>query len=187
MAQRMTTLATHPDSRIARLPARLFGWLLASLLGVASVTGCSTHPPVVDGLMPVEIGGRTYQLEIVADDTSRTVGLGGRSGLAPDHGMLFSFPDARLRRFVMRDCVFPIDIIFLDSAGRIVAMHHMPIEEPKKEGESQYEYEMRLAKYSSRFNAQYAIELDGGELERLDLKDGQQIDLDTEYLRSITQ
>lgn len=184
MAQRMTPTATMlPAAR----PDLLLAWLLVPLLGVLTLTGCSTHKPIVDGLMPVEIGGRTYQLEIVADEQSRTVGMGGRTELASGHGMLFSFPDARLRRFVMRDCFIDIDIIFLDSAGRIVAMHHMPVEEPKKEDESQYAYEMRLAKYPSRFNAQYAIELNGGQLEQLGLREGQQIDLDTEYLQSVTQ
>lgn len=149
--------------------------------------GCNNAPSVIDGKMPVEIAGKTYMCEIVADDELRELGLGKRETLPQGEGMLFSFPNARLRNFVMRDCLFDIDIIFLDSAGRIVAMHHMPAEESKREGESQYEYESRLAKYSSRYNAQYVIEINGGELEKLNIKDGDRIELDTEYLQSITK
>ncbi|MGV6814014.1 MAG: DUF192 domain-containing protein [Phycisphaerales bacterium] len=162
----------------------LLSWL--AMFFMLGMIGCS-KPSVVDGLMPVEIGPKTFELEIVADPATRELGLGGRTAMAPDHGMLFSFPDSKLRRFVMRDCSFDIDIIFLDSAGRITAMHTMPIEEPKKDDETQYAYEVRLEKYSSRFNAQYAIELVGGMIDTLDLEEGQQIELDTEYLQSVTK
>ncbi len=161
-------------------------WTLLALVLLTPLTGCS-KPAVVDGIMPVEIAGKTFHLEIVADDATRERGLGGRTELDPDKGMLFSFPDAKIRYFVMRDCVIDIDIIFLDSAGRITAMHHMTIEPPKQANESQSAYERRLTRYSSRYNAKYAIELAGGMLETLDLKEGQLIKLDTEYLKTITQ
>lgn len=178
--------------------ARTLALLLALTLAALPGMGCSSNrPAVVDGKMPVEIDGETFMCEIVADDESRTLGLGGRESMAPNEGMLFSFPNSRLRSFVMRDCLFDIDIIFLDSAGRIVAMHHMPVEEPIREDETRSysvggvtyagTYEARLKKYPSRYNAQYAIELLGGTLERLDIAEGDRIDLDTEYLQSITQ
>ena len=160
--------------------------ILAFIGVLALISGCS-KPVVVDGVLPVEISGKTFQLEIVADNDTRNVGLGGRTQMDEDNGMIFSFPDAQLRRFVMRDCYIDIGIIFLDSAGRITSMHHMPIEEDKRDDETQYAYETRLTKYSSRFNAQYAIELVGGMLETLNLEDGQQIKLDVEYLETVTQ
>ncbi len=161
-------------------------WILLALTLLIPLAGCS-KPAIVDGMMPVEISGKTFLLEIVADDATRERGLGGRTELDPDKGMLFSFPDAKIRYFVMRDCFIDIDIIFLDSAGRITAMHHMPIEEPKGANESQLAYERRLTRYSSRYNARYAIELLGGTLETLDLQEGQLIKLDTEYLETITR
>lgn len=171
-------------------PPRLSGSLrsvLCVLLSTLVLSGCSNAPSVVDGKMPVEIAGKTYMCEIVADDAKRTLGLGKRESMPQGEGMLFSFPEARIRNFVMRDCLFDIDIIFLDSAGRIVAMHEMPIEDPKREDESQYQYELRLARYSSRYNAQYVIEINGGELDSLGIKDGDRITLDTDYLQSITK
>jgi len=160
--------------------------LLLLLLLSIELAGCS-KPIVIDGYIPVEIGNRTFQLEIVADDETRNLGLGGRKQLDEDKGMIFSFPDSKIRRFVMRDCYIDIDIIYLDSAGRIIAMYHMPVEEQQAESESIYAYELRLTKYSSRFDAQYAIELIGGMLENLNLEEGQLLKIDAEYLQSVTQ
>lgn len=172
------------------------GWRMTGLAaGMASVLvlgacvstpGCAKPAASVEGHERVEIDGHEFSLELVADNASRTVGLGGRESVPEDGGMLFSFPDARVRHFVMRDCLVDIDIIFLDADGRIVAMHHMPVEEPRRPGETQMEYELRLPRYSSRFNARYAIELRGGMLENLDLQPGQKIELDTERLEGLT-
>jgi len=87
----------------------------------------------------------------------------------------------------MRDCLVDIDVIFLNANARIVAMHHMPAEPPKGEDESPLAYENRLPKYPSRFDSQFVIELKGGTLETLDISDGEQIDLDTERLRSMAR
>ena len=174
-------------AQILNAPSRPLALLLTMLLSALVCTGCSNPQPLVDGKMPVEISGETFQLEIVADQDTRTKGLGDRKELAPGEGMLFSFPESRIRTFVMRDCFIDIDIIFLDSAGNIVAMHQMTVEEPKRPDESQFQYENRLKKYPSRFNAQYAIELAGGTLDRLNLSEGDHIDFDTGYLETVTQ
>ena len=166
--------------------AARISFLAMLLMLILPLVGCS-KPTIVNGWTPVKIGTKTFQLEIVADDDTRTLGLGGRTELDADKGMLFSFPDARLRNFVMRDCFIDIDIIFLDANARIIAMHHMPIEEPKGDDETMYQYEIRLKKYSSRYNAKYAIELAGGMLEQLKLNEGDKINLDTETLESISR
>lgn len=155
------------------------------LAACVATPGCS-KPAAPEGYEAVDIGGRRFTLELVADDAKRIKGLGDRTSIPEDGGMLFSFPDSRIRQFVMRDCLVDIDIIFLDADGRIVAMHHMPTEPPKTPEETDYTYEARLQRYSSRYNARYAIELKGGMLENLDLQPGQQIRLDTKRLAEIT-
>jgi len=185
--------------------ADAWGWtmmraLAASLavlvLGACvSTQGCS-KPAAPAGYEVVTIDGRDFTLELVADEASREKGLGGRESIPENGGMLFSFPDSQLRQFVMRDCLVPIDIIFLDPDGVIVAMHHMPVEEPIRPDETRKEivngrivagsYERRLKRYSSRFNARYAIELQGGMLEELDLQVGEKIRLDTGRLEKVT-
>lgn len=165
-------------------PRRLL--LIAAGLFLISIASCS-KPAIVDGKAVVKLDGTSYTLDIVADDATRERGLGGVASLPEHGGMLFAFSDSRLRAFVMRDCLIDIDIIFLDPTGRIVAMHNMPTEDFKADNESQATYESRLKRYSSRFGAQYAIEVLGGHLESMNLKEGQLIELDTEYLQSIVQ
>jgi len=169
---------------------RMTGTLAAitpiALVACMASPGC-TKPAAPAGHEIVEIDGRTFTLEVVADDETRTLGLGGRTEVAPDGGMLFSFPDSRLRQFIMRNCLVDIDIIFLDATGNITAMHHMPVEDPQTGDETDRAYEIRLKRYSSRFNARYAIELQGGMLENLDLRVEQTIDLPTKRLAEITR
>ncbi|MCA9303318.1 MAG: DUF192 domain-containing protein [Phycisphaerales bacterium] len=152
-----------------------------------ALSGCSSPQPAPEGFQIVRLNGVDYTLELVSDDATRTVGLGGRESIPEHGGMLFSFPNARMRQFVMRDCLVDIDILFLDASGRIVATHAMTIEEPKKDTETQPAYERRLKKYSSRFPAQFAIEIRGGLLETMTYKPGDKIELDLEYLKSVTQ
>lgn len=182
------------------------GWTVtrsaASMAAVFALGACVAAPgcsnvAAPEGYERVEISGRVFTLELVADDATRTKGLGGRESIPEDGGMLFSFPDSAVRQFVMRDCLIPIDIIFLDADGLIVAMHHMPVEPPIQPDETRTQevngilrqgtYDRRLKLYSSRFNARYAIEIRGGLLKELDLQTGQQIKLDTKRLAEITR
>lgn len=166
------------------LPRRTL--LIAAALMIVSIASCS-KPGIVNGKAVVKLDGTDYTLDIVADDATRERGLGGVESLPEHGGMLFVFPNSRLRAFVMRDCLIDIDIIFLDPSGRIVAMHHMPVEDPRTVDESLSVYEQRLKRYPSRFSAKYAIEIRGGRLESMSLEEGQLIELDTDYLESIVR
>lgn len=162
-------------------------WLLCvSLLsGMASV-GCD-QPPPPPGVERVEIKGRTFDLEIAATETVRVKGLSGRSEIKPDGGMLFVFPDSRRLSFVMRDCAIPIDIIFLDPNGRVVATHKMVPEEPRRPNETDEAYNRRLKLYPSGYGAQFAIELKGNTLDELQVKEGEQIKLDLPKLKALAK
>lgn len=139
------------------------------------------------GVEVVKIKGRTFHLDLAADNPTRMLGLGGREVIPEDGGMLFVFPVARGLKFVMRNCPTDIDVAFLDSLGNVTAVHHMPSEEPQKPDEADFAYENRLARYSSRFAAQYAIELKGGMMEQLGLKAGDHIDLDYKRLKRLAR
>ncbi len=140
----------------------------------------------------VAIGTTTYNLEVVADDAKRIKGLSDRTKIPDGTGMLFVFPDNKVQvlEFVMRDCPIPIDIIFLDRSGHVTASHAMKVEEVRKPSEPKPSnprdvdpYEARLKRYSSRYSAQFAIELAGGELEKLKVKEGDKIALDLDGLK----
>ncbi|MEL7472412.1 MAG: DUF192 domain-containing protein [Planctomycetota bacterium] len=148
---------------------------LTLLPGCDEETARSTHA--------VELDGRWFHLELALDHQARVKGLSGRDFIADDGGMLFVFPNPGVQQFVMRDCLVPIDIIFLDGAGRVTAKHKMTVEDDQTENESDLEYESRLKRYSSRFAAQFVIEIKGGLLDELDIKNGQRIDLDLNALK----
>jgi hypothetical protein len=132
----------------------------------------------------LQIGGEHFWLEVAADNATRSLGLSGRESIATDGGMIFAFPKARTRSFFMRDCVIPIDIVFLDSAGVITATYTMVPEEPRGDSESKAAYEQRLARYSSQSRSQYAIELRAGTIKRLGLQQGGRVNLDIHRLQN---
>lgn len=147
---------------------------------------------------PVTISGKTFTLELAIDPQVQFKGLGDRTDIKPDGGMLFVFPKPEARAFVMRDCPIPIDIIYLDASGRVVATYKMTPEPPRSEAEKKLTspypnapqwqwgnqaYEDRLKKYPSGFAAQFVIELKGDTLDTLKVKKGDKVDFDIEGLK----
>ncbi|GAB4107955.1 MAG: hypothetical protein Kow00105_12800 [Phycisphaeraceae bacterium] len=134
-----------------------------------------------DSFIEVTIKGRVFNLELALDDATRFQGLSDREQIPEDGGMLFVFPDAQVRQFVMRRCLVPIDIAFLDADGEVVWMHAMQIE-PDPEAP-----DYRLKHYSSHYPAQFAIEFREGTIRRLGLKQGDRIDLPLDSLKKRAQ
>ena len=120
--------------------------------------------------------GETFNVELALDDASRFQGLSDRAEIAADGGMLFVFDDVRPRRLVMRRCLVPIDIAYLDPMGRVVQTHAMQTE-PMGTPESQ------LVQYPSRYPAQFALELAGGTIERIGLGAGDTVQMPLEALK----
>lgn len=150
------------------------------LAGACLLSGCEEQYRTNQKTTRVRVGGKTFTLELSTDQDSRVKGLSGRTSIPDDGGMLFVFPDSQVasHEFVMRDCPIPIDIIFLDRSKRVTATHAMKVEEPRREGEDMVAYEGRLKRYPSRFDSQYAIELQGGMLEKVPVKPGELINID---------
>jgi len=71
------------------------------------------------------INGAQLILEIAATPEARRCGLSGREMLPPDAGMLFVLPETMPFAVWMQDTRLPLDIAFLDEAGRVVAIKQL--------------------------------------------------------------
>lgn len=164
------------------------GQRLMALLGLLAVLCClGSCGEGENDTMAVELRGRTFLLELALDHPTRQQGMMYREEIAADGGMLFVFPDAGpyARSFWMGHCETEIDIIFLDAGQRITAMHHMKPARKKRDDETEAAYERSLPHYSSRFPAQFAIELAGGTLKTFEppLEVGERILFDAASLK----
>lgn len=65
------------------------------------------------------MGGETIELEVAQTPQQQALGLMYRKSLADNRGMLFPFEEARIAQFWMKNCLIPLDMIFLKE-GKIV-------------------------------------------------------------------
>lgn len=68
------------------------------------------------------IKGQCIKLEVVTTQEDKHKGLQGRQSLAEGQGMLFVFDDDDLLSFWMKDMHIAIDMVWIDSGGRIVTI-----------------------------------------------------------------
>ncbi len=184
------------------LGARAMMWLTWAMLAMLSgglLRACEQPPKtMISGqVATVVINDRAFKLEIAATDAVRMKGLGQRASIPEDGGMIFVFPPSQVRvqEFLMRDCLVDIDIVYLDGAGRVLSFHEMKAEPPRdpSKGEGQpgemgnAAYEGRLKRYSSRFPATFVIELKGGTIRTLQVKEGDLVQLDIAGLKSMAR
>ena len=105
--------------------------LAAPCLAVAALlAACANTPaPPADPFprLPqaeVEVGTATgthrFRVWIAADDRSRTRGLMFVRDLSADRGMLFLFQVPQPAAFWMKDTYVPLDLVFIDPAGRVL-------------------------------------------------------------------
>ena len=159
---------------------RLFTTLILIL-----ASSCSSNQQASE--VTIDIKGQPVTFDLALDFQSRRMGLMHRDKLDDGRGMLFVFPDANERSFWMKNCLFNIDLIFLDSRGTITAVHSMKTEDPKSEDESDFAYENRLNHYWSNGPARFAMEFQEGTNEKLGFKVNDKLNLDLNYLKSIAR
>lgn len=101
-------------------------------------------------------------IQIARTEFDRELGLMFRKSMSENQGMLFIFPDTRIRSFWMRNTVIPLDMIFVDSSKTIlnIAKNTTPYSD---------------ASYTSSGPARYVVEVNGGYTDRHMINPGDKI------------
>ncbi len=108
------------------LGAASVGCVLVVLLAVPLLRGGNpTQTPrtpsvPVPASRVVNIGAATVSAEVADTEEARVRGLSGRTSLAHGEGLLFVFPEPGQQGIWMRDMLFPLDIVWLDSGLQVV-------------------------------------------------------------------
>ena len=90
---------------------------VAVALLAVSAPGAKASPELIDLTLP---SGKVLKVEVMIKDEDRAMGLMFRPSLALDRGMLFLFEQSDFHGIWMKNCKFPIDILWLDEARTVV-------------------------------------------------------------------
>lgn len=112
----------------------------------------------------MKIGNNNYNIELATTIAQKTKGLSGRNTLCKNCGMLFTFGFETNLPFWMKNTLIPLDMIWLDKNGKIVDI--------------QTTSEINSTKiYQNQTPAQYVLELNANDSQKINLKIGDIIDL----------
>lgn len=109
-----------------------------------------------------QIGQKTFILERSFTDESRQIGLSNRPFMEENKGMIFEFENKSIYDFWMKEMLFPIDIIFVDN--NVVTDIYKSVK-PEDFPNT----------YSNTRPANFVIELNSGETEKIKIKVGEKI------------
>jgi uncharacterized membrane protein (UPF0127 family) len=87
------------------------------LLLALVATGALAAPATTRLTLP---SGKALTVEVMVKDEDRAMGLMFRPSLPADRGMLFLFEQSDFHGIWMKNCRFPIDIVWLDEASQVV-------------------------------------------------------------------
>ena len=133
----------------------------------ATVKVFSEPLPKVEYATVVFPKGRVFQLELAKTQEQWIRGLMFRKHLAKNSGMLFVYPKEDYYAIWMKNCFIPLDLIWLDSKGRII--YFVENAPPCRKDPCPV--------YQPIMKARYVIELNGGTIKGLHLNIGDRVDI----------
>jgi hypothetical protein len=117
----------------------------------------------------IDIKNQTYQFEIAKTMSQKSLGLGNRDNLCQNCGMIFVYQNEGILPFWMKNTHIPLDIIWLDKNGKIVDIKTAQPEPNTPD--------LKLTIYQNPIPAQYVLEINAKETEKLKLGIGDTIKL----------
>ena len=126
--------------------------------------------PYLAGLFPgesqvvfqTENGTHTYKVEIADDKAERNEGLMYRESLDEDRGMIFIYEEEWRPGFYMKNCLIPLDMIFMDEDFKVVDYF---VNVPPCEAEP-------CPHYIPNNDSQYIVEVNAGQVGKMGLQRG---------------
>ncbi|WP_180897434.1 DUF192 domain-containing protein [Martelella soudanensis] len=104
-------------------------------------------------------GDHEIVVELAETEQQRQRGLMYRTGLAPDHGMIFDLGQPRAASMWMANTLIPLDMVFIRADGSVAGFH-----EEAEPGSKRV--------IASREPVKYVLELAGGQAQAYGLKPG---------------
>jgi uncharacterized membrane protein (UPF0127 family) len=93
-----------------------------ALLGLFIYVYRTPTPTERPGWASGTFGGVSLSLELATSTAAQELGLGGRTSLPANYGMLFVFPQDGEYGFWMKDTLVPLDMFWLNDQGQVVWM-----------------------------------------------------------------
>ena len=131
-------------------------WLAALVLAAVLAPQAVAKPAVIPLTLP---SGKVLQTEVMVKDEDRAMGLMFRPSLPLDHGMLFLFERPDFHGIWMRNCKFPIDILWLDESHKVV---HLAEKVPPCTAKE----DQNCPVYNPIARASFVVELNAGQARR---------------------
>ncbi len=136
--------------------------VLLCVLMFAACTACASDGP------SVELGGKSFAVEIADTREKQALGLMFRDEMPADKGMLFIFPNEAPRSFWMKNTRIPLDIMYFDKDLNMVSIS----------ADTQPCRVSRCPSYPSIAPAKYVLELNAGTASELGVGPGDRLTIE---------
>jgi len=132
------------------------------VLAVIGLTGPGFATDADALILKTDTGEHAYTVELAITDAARAKGLMFRRNMPPTHGMLFIYDVPQRIGMWMRNTYIPLDMIFIDEAGRVhrVETHTEPFSTDL---------------ISSGGEVVAVLELNAGQADKIGLKPGDEV------------